>query len=252
MRLTFLLLLLANIAFCQYPSPSPEDTKYSLNYMIDARKRKKDKIEMTTTEGTNRVIGEIASKYHGEAQQKELIYFYKAVYDYKVVDKLVLNHLIDSLNKNGLTTEIKAEAKAGKDFITYRVLGKKIVNFEFPDKDGRLTKLSSLSDKIAVVELWATWCGPCVKEMPLIPVIRAANPNVEFYSISFDHQSAAMKKFIEKKKYNWPIVYAGYSNKELWDYLHIVAIPKYYTIDRNGIVINVADHLDKDYLLSLK
>jgi len=249
MRITILFLLVTNVGFGQ---PDVDDKKYSINYMVDVLRDGKHKIVMTYKEGTTSVIKEITSKYKGEAQQKELIYFYKAVYDYKVVDKPTLDHLIDSLSEKGLTIEIKAEAKAGKDFVAYRILGKKIRDFEFPDKEGKEIKLSSLSKKMLVIELWAAWCGPCVKEMPLIPEIRAANPNVEFYSISFDHKPDAMKKFIEKKKYDWPIVFAGYGDKELWDYLHIVAIPKYYTVDRNGIVIHVADHLDKDYLLSLK
>lgn len=248
MKQIVLLVVIANSAFCQ----APDDTKYSVDYMIDARKKKRDKIEMTAAEGTNRVIGEIAVKYEGETQQKELIYFYKAVYDYKVVDKSVLNHMIDSLIQNGITSEIRSEAKAGKDFVTYRILGTKLRDFVYPDKNDKPIALSSLNKKIVIVELWAAWCAPCVKEMPLIPEIRTANPNVEFYSISFDRKPADMKKFLEKKKYDWPVVFAGFLNKELYDYLHIVAIPKYYTVDRNGIVTHVADHLDKDYLLSLK
>jgi thiol-disulfide isomerase/thioredoxin len=247
-KTTILLLLIANIAFCQ----SPDDSKYSVNYVLDVLRDGKHKIVLSYAEGTKRAIRQIGLTYRGETQQKELIYFYKAVYDYKVVDKPTLDHLIDSLIENGVTTALKSEAKESKEFVTYRILGKKIKDFEFPDKDGNVIKLSSLSEKMVVIELWATWCGPCVKEMPLIPEIRTANPNVEFYSISFDHQPASMKKFLEKKKYDWPVVFGGYSNSELWDYLHIVAIPKYYTIDRKGIVVHVADHLDKNYLLSLK
>jgi len=247
-KLTFIFVFIATIGFSQHSG----DLKYSLDYMFEILQDGRNKMVLTTSQGTKKAISEIAQNYKGEAQQKELIYFYKAVYDYKVVDKPTLDHLIDSLGENGLTTEIRLEAKAGKDFVTYRFLGKRIRNFEFPDKEGKLIKLSSLSDKIVVVELWASWCGPCVREMPLIPEVLAANSSVEFYSISFDYKPTEMKKFLEKKKYNWPVVFAGYSNKEVWEYLHIVAIPKYYTIDRNGIVINVADHLDKDYLLSLK
>jgi hypothetical protein len=63
-----------------------------------------------------------------------------------------------------------------------------------------------------------------------------------------------MNKFIEKNNYQWPIVFGGDEsiNNELWKYLNIVAIPKYYFIDRNGTVINVADTLDENYIRSLK
>lgn len=90
--------------------------------------------------------------------------------------------------------------------------------------------------------------------MPKIPELRTSNSNIEFYSISLDKDMDKMKKFVNKTKYDWPIVFGGYEdiNAELWEYLNIVAIPKYYTVDRNGIVINVADHLDTEFIKNLK
>jgi thiol-disulfide isomerase/thioredoxin len=127
-------------------------------------------------------------------------------------------------------------------------------DFEFPDKNDELIKLSSLYDKIVIIELWATWCGPCVKEMPKIPGLRKQNPNIEFYSISIDKSADKMKTFVDKHKYDWPIVFGGdqETNKDLWAYLNIVAIPKYYTVDRSGVVINVSDKIDEEFIRGLK
>jgi hypothetical protein len=90
--------------------------------------------------------------------------------------------------------------------------------------------------------------------MKKIPELRRTNSNIEFYSISLDKSTDKMNKFIDKNNYQWPIVFGGDEriNKALWKYLNIVAIPKYYFIDRNGTVINVADKLDEKYILSLK
>ena len=248
MKLIVFLSVIASVALGQ----ADDDQRYSVDHMIDARKKNRDKIVLSAAEGTQHVIAQITKQYQGGAQQKELIYFYKAVYDYKVVDKSVLDHLIDSLIQYGANKEIQAEAKEGKDFVVNRILGKKLRDFSYPDKSGKPVLLSSLNEKIVVIELWASWCGPCLKEIPLIPGLRAANPNVEFYSISFDRSPEIMKGYVEKKKYTWPIVYAGFSNEELYKYLHVVSLPKYYTVDRTGTVIHVADHLDADYVLGLK
>ncbi|MFZ6012910.1 MAG: TlpA family protein disulfide reductase, partial [Bacteroidota bacterium] len=206
------------------------------------------------TTGTREIISDIAKKFNGEAEQIELIKFYKESYDYKIVDKKLLGSLIDSLRQNGLNERIRSLATESKNEIEYRFLGKKFRDFELRDKFNRPIKLSSLNEKIVIIELWATWCGPCAKEMQKIPELRRMNPNIEFYSISVDKSAEKMKRFIDKYDYEWPIVFGGdlETNKKLWDYLNIVAIPKYYTIDRDGVVINVSDTLDEEYIKSLK
>jgi len=125
---------------------------------------------------------------------------------------------------------------------------------DLPDTKGNNVVLSSLRGSLTLVDFWASWCGPCIKEMPRILELKELNPNIEFYSISLDKTYNKMKKFIEKNKYDWPIVYGGdeESNKELFNYFHIVAIPKYYVIDREGIIINILDKLDDDVINELR
>jgi len=199
------------------------------------------------------IYGQVPDKEIINAQM-ELIKFYKEAYDFKIVDKAILINLVDSLAENGLNERVKQFAAGSKHFVEHRFLDKGIRDFQLPDKDGLDVKLSTLNDKIVIVELWATWCSPCLKEIPKIPALRRKNPNIEFYSISLDRSPDKMKKFIEKNNYDWPIVFGGsdHINPELWHYLNIVAVPKYYTIDRDGTVINVADTLDGEYVLSLK
>jgi len=83
-----------------------------------------------------------------------------------------------------------------------------------------------------------------------IEIVREA---IELFAVHY-FETIKMKKFIEKNNYDWPMVFGGsdHINPELWHYLNIVAVPKYYTIDRDGTVINVADTLDEEYVLSLK
>jgi thiol-disulfide isomerase/thioredoxin len=132
-----------------------------------------------------------------------------------------------------------SQKQAGK---TYAV-GEKIAAFSFPDKDGKKIELSSLKGKkLVIVEVWASWCGPCVEEMKRIPGFRAKYPDLEFYSISIDQSPALMKKFVEKKQYDWPVVYAG-NDEFTWAYFQIKTIPRYFLIDSSGTILKAVDHL---------
>jgi len=246
MKQFLIFMLTSTIIYGQVPD---KEIIYDWDYVIKYVKKSKDE-----TKGTEAIISDIAKCYVGENAQMELIKFYKEAYDFKIVDKAILINLVDSLAENGLNERVKQFAAGSKHFVEHRFLDKGIRDFQLPDKDGLNVKLSTLNDKIVIVELWATWCSPCLKEIPKIPALRRKNPNIEFYSISLDRSPDKMKKFIEKNNYDWPMVFGGsdHINPELWHYLNIVAVPKYYTIDRDGTVINVADTLDEEYVLSLK
>jgi thiol-disulfide isomerase/thioredoxin len=244
-QLTILFFLITTASFGQ---PAHE-SKYDWAYVMRSVKTNKN-----VTAGTKEIISGIAAAYDPVNEQKELIEFYKRTYDFKIVDKVILKNLIDSLTQNGFNEEIKLLAAEARNSIEYRLLHKKIRDLSFPDKNGNLIRLTSLSSKIVIIELWATWCQPCTQEMQKIPKLKEMNPEIEFYSISIDKSSDKMKKFVDRNKYNWPIVFGGDQelNKELWEYFNIVAIPKYYTVDRDGTIINVADKLDEAFLKTLK
>lgn len=223
---------------------------YSWDYVIKYVRANK----MDVTKATREIFAEISDKYKGADQQAEIVRFYRDAYDFKIVDKPLLDRAIDSISVNGLNEVIRSQASAARDVIMNRLLTKKINDFEFLDVHDKPVRLSSVNDKYVVIELWATWCGPCIKEMKKIPGIRKSNPAVEFYSISLDKSPDKMKKFVEKNKYEWPIVFGGdqEGNPSLWDYLHIVAIPKYYVVDKTGVVINVSDHIDEEFISKLR
>jgi len=62
--------------------------------------------------------------------------------------------------------------------------------------------LHTTSDKIYIVNFWAMWCGPCVKELPIFEAYQKNNPNVEIILVSLDFTEdieTKLKPFLKKK-----------------------------------------------------
>lgn len=61
------------------------------------------------------------------------------------------------------------------------------------------------SDKLLLVNLWATWCKPCIQEMPLLNEIKKeySDKNVEFLSFSVDKDSTALVNFLNSEKFEF-------------------------------------------------
>ncbi len=61
------------------------------------------------------------------------------------------------------------------------------------------------SDKLTCINIWATWCVPCIAEIPELNSIKSefANRNVQFISLSIDSDSTKLRKFIDSKKFHF-------------------------------------------------
>ncbi|MBJ7409359.1 MAG: TlpA family protein disulfide reductase [Phenylobacterium sp.] len=68
-------------------------------------------------------------------------------------------------------------------------------DYTFYDASGKAMKLADLKGKVVVMNIWATWCGPCVTEMPTLAKLQAAYAGkpVEVVTISIDSESSAAK-----------------------------------------------------------
>ncbi|HEV8538269.1 MAG TPA: redoxin domain-containing protein [Bacteroidota bacterium] len=106
-------------------------------------------------------------------------------------------------------------------------------DFKLISIDGDSLLLSSLRGKVVLLDFWATWCGPCLREMPHLQKLAekyAPNADVKFLSVSTDNPRDPVKPFIEKYKYSMKILYddgISYSYS-------VRSIPSLFVIDRNG------------------
>jgi thiol-disulfide isomerase/thioredoxin len=156
----------------------------------------------------------------------------------KVSDKKLLTGFIarvDSITtksyRNALKESLDVLLKFGKGDIAS--------DFIAVDLAGNNIKLSSLKGKVIYVDLWATWCGPCLAEMPFYETLKEkykANQGIAFVSLSIDDGTDLWKKNVEKRNaqgIQWLI------NRNKLDAYNIVSIPRTLLFDKDFKVVDM-------------
>ena len=124
--------------------------------------------------------------------------------------------------------------------------GDAATDFEMLLPNGAKAKLSDYTGKVVVLDLWATWCGPCLAAMPKVEAHWKAlkhNPNLAFLGVCVSDEKAAFDKWIKEKgpDYSFTIGFDPAGKQKLGKdlmYLNGVnMIPTTIVIDAEGIVL---------------
>lgn len=92
--------------------------------------------------------------------------------------------------------------------------------------------------KILVIEVWASWCGDCVKAMPKIKELQANNPDVDYVFISMDKTSDKWKTGIEKHDLKGDNYMANDQMKGVFGKaIDLDWIPRYIILDKTGKIV---------------
>lgn len=115
--------------------------------------------------------------------------------------------------------------------------------FDYENHKGGKTSLESLKGKYVYIDVWATWCGPCRKEIPSLQKVEVQyeGKNIEFVSISIDSMKDHEKwsKLVTKEQLGGIQLLADneWDSKFIKDY-GIQEIPRFILIDPNGNIVN--------------
>jgi thiol-disulfide isomerase/thioredoxin len=121
--------------------------------------------------------------------------------------------------------------------------GESSPTFNFENQKGGKTSLESLKGKYVYIDVWATWCGPCIKEIPFLEKVeeKYQEKNIVFVSISIDNSKDREKwsNFVNKKQMSGIQLLADkeFDSKFVKEY-NMQTIPRFILIDTNGNIVN--------------
>lgn len=115
--------------------------------------------------------------------------------------------------------------------------GVRAPDFSVTNVDGQAVRLADLKGKRVILNFWATWCGPCLVEIPNFTRLRAETSptNVVILGLSTD-DAATQKAFARRNGINYPLAILQNVPSP---YRDIVKIPVTLVIDRNGVIQHV-------------
>ena len=150
--------------------------------------------------------------------------------------------LMDRYGKYLVTPSLKARAEAIGTALYDTAPGSIAADFTYPDVNGKEVSLSDFKGKVVLVDVWATWCGPCRGEIPHLKKLEQEmhGTDVVFLGVSVDEAKDKQKwlDFIKKEELGGVQVHASGWSKIAQDY-KIKGIPRFMVFDKQGRVVSV-------------
>lgn len=157
------------------------------------------------------------------------------------------NDYLNAMNrykKYLVTPSLKKRAETiGAELYAIRS-GAPAADFTYPDADGNTVSLSDFKGKVVLVDIWATWCGPCRSEIPYLKKLEKEmyGKDVVFISVSLDEEKDRQTwlDFIEKEKLGGVQLFAGGWETPIAEAYDIKGIPRFMVFDKQGNIVDVS------------
>jgi peroxiredoxin len=132
--------------------------------------------------------------------------------------------------------------KTSKELNRLEKVGRPAPMFEAQDLTGKTMSREALRGRFILVDFWATWCAPCIAELPRLQDAyrKYHGSGLEILSVSLDETRAAVVDFVKVRKLPWLQVHNATGGADLVEAFGVSSIPASYLIDREGTII----HLD--------
>jgi thiol-disulfide isomerase/thioredoxin len=115
----------------------------------------------------------------------------------------------------------------------------KPVDLQFTAVDGREVDVAKLKGKVVLIDFWATWCGPCVGEIPHVKETydKLHSQGFEIVGISLDKDKDSLARFVAEHKMEWPQFFDGlYWQNKFARQFGIESIPAMWLVDKKGVL----------------
>lgn len=150
---------------------------------------------------------------------------------------------VSDFSKNYTNSTHLAKLKDGLISLEKLKTGSVVDNFSFVNLEGEKVSLSNYKDKVIYLDLWASWCGPCIntfrtKTPDFEKQLRAYDDIVLMY-VSVDDQQAPWKNYLDKNPMRGVHVYAGQGfEADIMKYFKVWGIPRYLIIGKGNKLFN--------------
>jgi peroxiredoxin len=150
----------------------------------------------------------------------------------------VVTLITSSLIYSGSINSFNDDKNTGQDTTTYIFEGDTAPVFNVSTIDGREIDIDKLKGKIILINFFATWCPPCLREMPQIETEiykKIKDDNFVLICIGREHTAEELIKFKEEKGFDLPL--APDPERKIYSKYAKMMIPRNFVIGRDGKVI---------------
>jgi thiol-disulfide isomerase/thioredoxin len=112
---------------------------------------------------------------------------------------------------------------------------KALPDFALSDLSGKTWRLNDLKGKVLLINVWATWCGPCREELPRLEQLYEqlhGRSDIQVLALDIDEDVGQVAPYVKDKKYTFPVIPAYALVNDALDWY--VPIPQNWIIDSNG------------------
>ena len=151
-------------------------------------------------------------------------------------DERALKHLASALRETGRADEaVKLISEAETLFteaVRKKMVNQKVDDFRLASTSGRQYSLESLKGKVVLLNFWATWCGPCLHEMPFMQGLynKYKDKGIEILSVSIDEYDFRVPPVVTRLKLDFPV----FVEPVFGERFNAKTIPLNIFIDRQG------------------
>jgi peroxiredoxin len=120
---------------------------------------------------------------------------------------------------------------------SYTKVGDPIPSFAVTTLDGKRFDSGDLEVKVAVINLWATWCGPCKAEMPRLEaeIWKQAHPDLAMVAVAREETNELISEFGKNNHYTFPL--AADPDRSIFSRFANAGIPRTYVVGRDGTIL---------------
>ena len=119
---------------------------------------------------------------------------------------------------------------------------------KFKAVDGREVDVQQMKGKVVLIDFWATWCGPCMKELPEVKTLhtRLQAKGFEIVGLNFDYKKPALLEVIAREKIPWPQYFEDIEKDNRFGVeFDINGLPTLWLVDKKGVLrdLNARENL---------